>query len=100
MAQARLHFSLTETTLAYFQTWLTRSQRSSSTTAVACARLASLAMMRRAQYSHPLLAAPRCLASWWAWTRRIRTLVMRRRASAVSYGIVTNWDDMEKIWHH
>lgn len=43
----------------------------------------------------------------WGWVRKTDSSGTRRRASEASslkypieHGIVTNWDDMEKIWHH
>merc|ERR1712223_109378 len=77
------------------------------TMAPACARLASPEMTPPELSSPPSSAAPATRESWSVWDRRTPMSVTRpspREESSpkypVEHGIITNWDDMEKIWHH
>nr|AAV71158.1 beta-actin [Macrobrachium rosenbergii] len=86
------------------------------TTAPEIARPASLVTMHHELCSDPSSADNVIRVRWSAWARRTRTSATRPRASEVSslrntpsstasshpieHGIVTNWDDMEGIWHH
>merc|ERR1711971_1485400 len=77
------------------------------TTGPACARPGLPETMPPGLSSPPLLAVPVTRVSWSAWDRRTPTSVTRPSPRGVStlkypieHGIVTNWDDMEKIWHH
>merc|ERR1712198_485541 len=79
----------------------------SLTTAPACARPASPETTLPALCSPPLSADPVTRVSWSVWARRTLMSETRPRARGiltlkypVEHGIITNWDDMEKIWHH
>merc|ERR1712105_20939 len=77
------------------------------TMAPACARLDSLEMTLPELSSPPLSAVPATRESWSVWDRRTPMSVTRPSPRGiltlkypVEHGIITNWDDMEKIWHH
>merc|ERR1712018_604052 len=77
------------------------------TMAPACARLDLLEMTLPELSSPQLLDVPVTRESWSVWDRRMPMLVMRPSPRGiltlkypVEHGIITNWDDMEKIWHH
>merc|ERR1711988_749667 len=77
------------------------------TMAPACARLASPEMTLPELSSPPLSAVPATRESWSVWDRRTPMSVTRPSPRGiltlkypVEHGIITNWDDMEKIWHH
>merc|ERR1712018_674911 len=77
------------------------------TMAPACARLDLLEMTLPELSSPPLLDVPATRVSWSVWDRRMPMLEMRLSPRGiltlkypVEHGIITNWDDMEKIWHH
>merc|ERR1711862_571878 len=72
-----------------------------------CVKLDLLEMMLHVQFSLPLLVDQDTLVLWLVWDKKIHMLVMKLNPREVSlplnpieHGIVTNWDDMEKIWHH
>merc|ERR1712156_782502 len=57
--------------------------------------------------SLPLLDALATRVSWSVWVKRMPMLEMKLNPRGiltlkypVEHGIITNWDDMEKIWHH
>merc|ERR1712210_93908 len=79
----------------------------SATMAPACARPASPETMPPGPSSPPSLDVPATRESWSVWDRRTLTSVTRPSPRGiltlkypVEHGIITNWDDMEKIWHH
>merc|ERR1712126_658938 len=80
----------------------------SVTMAPACARPASPETTPPGPSSPPSLDVPVTGVSWSAWDRRTPTSVTRPSPREgiltlkypVEHGIITNWDDMEKIWHH
>merc|ERR1711939_1170110 len=98
--------------------WKKKSPLSSLTMALVCAKLALLVMMRHEQFSHPLSAdlvsvvsspSDIPLSTAWlqtgtTWKRSGITLSTTNCVCLLRYpiehGVVTNWDDMEKIWHH
>merc|ERR1711928_14825 len=77
------------------------------TTGPACARPASPETTPPGPSSPPSLDVPGTRVSWLAWDRRTPMLVMKPSPRGIltlkypiEHGIITNWDDMEKIWHH
>merc|ERR1712126_148344 len=80
----------------------------SLTMAPACARPVSPVMTPPGLSSPPLSVAQGTRVSWSVWDRRTPMLETRPSPREgiltlkypVEHGIITNWDDMEKIWHH
>merc|ERR1711971_110892 len=78
----------------------------SLTMAPECAKPDSLEMTPPGLSSLPLLDAPVIRVSWSVWAKRMPMLEMKLKRGIltlkypVEHGIITNWDDMEKIWHH
>ncbi|KAH3893234.1 hypothetical protein DPMN_017378 [Dreissena polymorpha] len=75
------------------------------TTEVECARPVSPATMFPAPCFRPLSAVLATTWSWQEWDTYICDEAQNRRGILslrypVEHGVVINWDDMEKIWHH
>merc|ERR1712142_1206048 len=78
-----------------------------STMAPACARPASPVTTLPAPSSLPWSAGPNTPESWSVWATRTPTSATRLSPRGIlslvypiEHGIITNWDDMEKVWHH
>merc|ERR1712071_355473 len=71
-----------------------------------CARLDSPEMTLPAPSPPPSSAVPVIRVSWWVWDKKTATSVTKPKRGIltlkypIEHGIITNWDDMEKIWHH
>ena len=90
------------------KTWPTRLWHLWWTTAVECARLALPVMMHQDRFSPSIVGRPK-MPTIMIGTDTKDTYIGddaqgRRGVLALKYpiehGIVTNWDDMEKIWSH